>query len=216
MPQTEKETILLVDDDPINLQVLLEYLDEEGFRVLIAEDGEDAIEQAEFAQPNIILLDVMMPGMNGFETCEYLRKHSPTREIPVILITALSDTRNKIKGFHSGAVDYIVKPFQQEEVLARIQTHLTLQRQKTELRAALEKVKLLSGLLPICSNCKMIRDDKGYWQQIESYIRKHSEAEFSHALCPECAQRLYPDLYARVKEKLAPHLVMKEEDEHDN
>ncbi len=216
MPQTEKETILLVDDDPVNLQVLLEYLDEEGFRVLIAEDGEDAIEQAEFAQPNIILLDVMMPGMNGFETCEYLRKHSQTREIPVILITALSDTRNKIKGFHSGAVDYIVKPFQQEEVLARIQTHLTLQRQKTELRAALEKVKLLSGLLPICSNCKMIRDDKGYWQQIESYIRKHSEAEFSHALCPECAQRLYPDLYARVKEKLSPHLVMKEEDEHGN
>lgn len=189
-------TVLLVDDNPVNLHVLMDYLLAEGYRPLIAEDGEDALQQAAFARPDIILLDVMMPGINGFETCRRLKSAPETAEIPVIMITALDDIDNKIKGFSAGAVDYITKPFHQVEVLARVETHLTLHRQKQALEAALERVKLLSGMLPICVECKKIRNDRGYWEQIEAYIRRHSEADFSHSICPECARKLYPELFA--------------------
>jgi signal transduction histidine kinase len=132
----EKEptaTILLVDDTPTNLSVLIDYLNEFGFEILIAVDGEGALTAAKAGQPDLILLDIMMPGMDGYETCKRLKEDINTREIPIIFISALSESMDKVKGFSSGGVDYITKPFQQDEVLARINTHLTLQRQKKEL-----------------------------------------------------------------------------------
>jgi YesN/AraC family two-component response regulator len=142
----------------------------------------------------------MMPGMNGFEVCKRLKQSVETRDIPVIFLTAMSETENILEGFESGSVDYVTKPFQASELLARVRTHLELKRAHDhekllvrELRAALEKVKTLSGLLPICACCKKIRNDDGYWDQLEFYIQQHSEAEFSHGLCPDCLRRTYKE-----------------------
>ncbi len=130
---TEKETLLIVDDIPVNLKLLLIYLNELGFNINVASDGESALEQVTLCEPDLILLDVMMPGMDGFDTCKHLKANEKTRNIPVIFMTALSDTVNKIKGFEAGAVDYITKPIQREEVLARVTAHLTLRRQQKTL-----------------------------------------------------------------------------------
>ncbi|MEM7112205.1 MAG: hybrid sensor histidine kinase/response regulator [Chloroflexota bacterium] len=127
-------TILVVDDTPTNVRVLLDYLREQNFKVLVATSGNRALQQLERVQPDLILLDVVMPGIDGFETCRQLKANPLTKEIPVIFMTALSDTVDKVKGFEVGAVDYVTKPFQQEEVLARIEAHLTIQQQKNELR----------------------------------------------------------------------------------
>jgi len=203
-----KNSILVVDDNPTNLGLLVDALAQEGFKVLAAEDGESALGILNHIRPDLILLDVMMPGIDGFETCRHLKENPATQEIPVIFMTALSDSIDEVKGLKLGAVDYIIKPFQVETMLARINTHLTviklqaqLQARVHELEAALDKVKLLSGMLPICANCKNIRDDKGYWHQVEVYIRNHSEADFSHGLCPDCAKKLYPELYNKLAQR---------------
>ena len=133
-PETSaKDSILLVDDQPTNLKVLVDYLDHAGFDVFVAKDGESAIEQLQHTSPDIILLDVMMPGMDGFETCRRLKSDEKTVAIPVIFMTALTDTMDKVKGFEAGAVDYVTKPIEQEEVFARITTHLTLRKLQQEL-----------------------------------------------------------------------------------
>lgn len=118
--------ILIVDDNPNNLKVLSEALTDTECEILLAEDGESAIEQIHDAPPDLILLDVMMPGIDGFETCSRLKTNPSTQHIPIIFMTALSDTADKVKGFNLGAVDYITKPFEQEEVLARVTTHLKI------------------------------------------------------------------------------------------
>ena len=117
---------------------------------------------------------------------------------------------DKVRGFKVGGVDFITKPFQVEEVLARIDTHLTLRRLQVErekknkaLEAALAEIKALQGLIPICSNCKNVRDDEGYWKQIELYIQEHSEATFSHSLCPDCIKLLYPEFAGKILDRLA-------------
>ncbi|MEP6488824.1 response regulator [Microcoleus vaginatus GB2-A3] len=122
----ETSSILIVDDNPSNLDVLSEALAGSGWEILVATDGETAIEQAEYSQPDLILLDVMMPGIDGFETCHRLKASPLTNEISVIFMTALSDIGDKVKGFNLGAVDYITKPFEQKEVLARVNLHLKL------------------------------------------------------------------------------------------
>ncbi|MBL1198809.1 MAG: hybrid sensor histidine kinase/response regulator [Nostoc sp. GBBB01] len=123
--------ILIVDDNPTNLSVLCEALNSEGFRFRVAVDGESAIAQVERNQPELILLDVQMPGIDGFETCRRLKTNPVTQNIPIIFTTALADTDSKTKGFSLGAVDYIPKPFAQEEVIARVRVHLQL-KQLTE------------------------------------------------------------------------------------
>jgi signal transduction histidine kinase len=135
----DKGTLLIVDDFPANLSNLFAYLRKVGFNVNIAESGEDALEEITYSKPDIILLDVMMPGLDGYETCHHLKANKETRDIPVIFMTALIDTADKIKGFEMGAVDYITKPIQQEEVLARITTHITFSKlQKKFKKQAVE------------------------------------------------------------------------------
>lgn len=129
-----KGTILLVDDNPANLAVLSNFLSADGFEILVSQDGESAIWQAEHEHPNLILLDILMPGLGGFETCRQLKSQSATRHIPVIFMTALADTQNKIQGFELGGIDYITKPLQPEEVLARVNVHITLQRQQQQIQ----------------------------------------------------------------------------------
>jgi two-component system, sensor histidine kinase and response regulator len=134
--------ILIVDDTPLNLNVLMDFLENAGYKVLVAVDGESAIEQAEYAQPDIILLDVRMPGIDGFETCIRLKNNTLTRSIPVIFMTALSDVADKVHGFEVGAVDYITKPLQQEEVIARVRTHLTVHRQQEQIQRLMEQDRI--------------------------------------------------------------------------
>jgi signal transduction histidine kinase len=130
-----QEKILVVDDTPTNINILFHTLEQRGFKVLVAGNGESAVDRAKIASPDLILLDIMMPGIDGFETCRRLKNDDATRDIPVVFMTALTETVDKIKGFSLGAVDYITKPFQVEEVLARIDTHLTIERQRRELAA---------------------------------------------------------------------------------
>ncbi|MBE7157912.1 MAG: response regulator [Rhodospirillales bacterium] len=127
-------TVLVVDDTPANLSVLLDLLTGAGFAVLVADSGERALLQIAHRQPDVILLDALMPGLDGFETCRRLRADPATRSLPVLFMTALTDTAARLAGFAAGAVDYISKPFEPEEVLARLRAQLELQR----LRRALE------------------------------------------------------------------------------
>jgi len=130
----ETETILIVDDTPDNVKVLRTLLSHAGFDVLIAEDGDEGIQVTEYAHPDLILLDIMMPKMNGFEVCEHLKSQKRTKDIPIIFMTALTEVLDKIKGFELGAADYITKPFHQQEVLARVKAHITLRKQQRQLQ----------------------------------------------------------------------------------
>lgn len=137
-----EHTLLVVDDNPANLEIATDYLAEYGFKVLVARSGEVGLERAQRAQPDMILLDVMMPGINGFETCERLKADTETQDIPVIFMTALTETEHKVAGFQAGAVDYIIKPIEKSELLARVLTHLRLRdlnrrlEQKVQARTA--------------------------------------------------------------------------------
>ena len=224
----DKGTILIVDDASANLKLLTDTLAPSGYTVISASSGEQALEAVAARLPELIILDIRMPGMGGFEAYRRLKARAETRDIPVVFLSAITDPVQRVEGLKLGAVDFISKPFQVDELLARVQTQLELRRlrvqleqqaagllrandqlqnemaerirteqalreKNAELEAALAKVKLLSGLLPICSGCKKIRDDKGYWSQVDNYVQEHSEATFSHGLCPDCLKTLYPE-----------------------
>ena len=192
----ETANIMVVDDTPANLNLLQKMLQDKGYRVLAFPDGKMALAAAAKHPPDLILLDINMPEMNGFEVCERLKADAVLKEIPVIFISALIETEDKIKAFALGGVDYVTKPFQFEEVNSRVETHLRLRRQQLELeeerrrlQQALDEIRTLRGILPICAYCKKIRDDKGYWSQVEKYVSDHTEAKFSHGICPACFER---------------------------
>lgn len=200
MSGNESSTILVVDDNNDNLRLLTGLLNEHHYKVRLAPSGKRALATIRKEAPDLVLLDIMMPEIDGFEVCRQLKEDEQTAGIPIIFISALDETIDKVKAFTLGGVDYITKPFNAEEVLARIKTHLTLrflqlqlEKKNSELRKALDENKILRGILPICASCKKIRNDDGCWEQIESYIRDHSEAEFSHGICLECAKKLYPE-----------------------
>ncbi|MGE0084031.1 MAG: sensor histidine kinase [Desulfococcaceae bacterium] len=130
----ERDIVLIVDDTPANLGVLFDTLETSGFRVLVNTNGESALETIKQAHPDIVLLDIMMPGMDGFETCRHLKSDDAVKDIPVIFMTALTDAVDEIRGLEMGAVDYITKPIRVETVLARVKTHLSLQRLQKELK----------------------------------------------------------------------------------
>jgi len=189
-----KPSLLIVDDVPANLHTIMETLGD-SYRFIPAKNGEQALKKLQGDMlPDLILLDIVMPGIDGYEVCERLKAKERTKNIPVIFITSVSEMEDAARGFQAGAVDFIQKPMNPLMVRARVELHIKLHNTMKELKQALSQVKQLSGFLPICSHCKKIRDDKGYWNQIESYIHNHSEAEFSHGICPECAREHYPDL----------------------
>jgi len=130
---SHQSTLLVVDDKPDNIKLLLAFLNTAGFNLLVAENGQEAIETATFAHPDLILLDVMMPGMDGFEVCQHLKSQTDTQDIPIIFMTALTHLDDKVKGFKLGAADYITKPLQLEEVLARVNVHLSLRQLQQQL-----------------------------------------------------------------------------------
>lgn len=193
----KKPTILIVEDSPTNIQVLGRVLKNEGYELAIATDGKEGLQVAMNIQPDLILLDIMMPVMDGIESCKRLKKYEQTKDIPIIFLTARGNADDIIAGFKIGAVDYITKPFNSHELLARVNTHITLQQTIKKLRRALDEVKTLKGLLPICAKCKKVRDDEGYWQSVEKYISQKTEAKFTHSICPDCLKDLYPEYYEK-------------------
>jgi len=139
--ESKAKTILIVDDMPANLGVLTSHLERQGYMAVVAQGGEEGIERARFVRPDLILLDVMMPGLDGFETCRQLKATPATRDIPVVFMTGLTDTSDKLTGFAVGGVDYVTKPLDGAEVLARIDTHLTLYGLRQRLEEQNEKMQ---------------------------------------------------------------------------
>lgn len=133
--------ILIIDDDHTSLDIVSGYLEERGYTVLVAEDGESGVKRAEYARPGLILLDIMMPGVDGYETCRRLKERESTKDIPVIFMTALADTEHKVRGFEAGAVDYVTKPVQREEVLARAGVHLRIRELTIRLQHVNESLE---------------------------------------------------------------------------
>lgn len=203
MEEAAKDAILVVDDQPTNLKVLLSFLQTHNFQIYIADSGERALSILSKVCPDIVLLDVMMPDMDGFETCRRIKADTRVSNIPVVFMTALDSVEDKVAGFAAGGVDYITKPFQQIEVLARIRTHIMLRKRERQLEQALAEIKTLSGILPICAYCKQIRNDQGYWQQVEDYISQHSQAMFSHGICPNCYKKEMDSFLAMMEKNKA-------------
>ena len=194
-----KPTVLIVDDVPENVQILGELLSQE-YNTYFALSGAEALRLAEQVRPDLIMLDVMMPVMDGYKVCHCLKTNETFSETPIIFITALDRPEEESKGLTLGAADYITKPFHPDLVRLRVHNHLEMKRQRdllkqrnAELEAAMAHIKVLSGIIPICSSCKKIRDDAGYWQQVEEYISEHSDALFSHGICNDCMKQLYPE-----------------------
>ena len=141
LDEANSGVILIVDDTPSNLQVLFACLESTGFKVLVAQNGEDALQIAASEVPDLILLDILMPDMDGFAVCSQLKASSQTEHIPVVFMTALTETINKVKGFEVGGIDYITKPIEQEEVLVRIRTHLKVQKMQCYIQGQNEQLQ---------------------------------------------------------------------------
>jgi len=203
---TSVGTILVVDDMPETVELLKDILEKEGYRVYCSENGKLAKESIETHHPDLVLLDIHMPVMNGFELFKWMRTREESRDITVIFLSAHMESDVRIIGLKMGAVDYITKPCDREELLTRIQIHMelrharsllqsqneTLRLTNVQLKLALDNIKVLRGLIPICANCKKIRGDEGYWEAVDKYLSEHSEVRFSHGICPDCMKSLYP------------------------
>jgi len=188
--------VLIADNDPVTCRRLEDTLIRWGYQVETVFDGLSAWQQLHCADgASLAILEWMLPGMNGLEVCRRVRVERAVDPPHVILLTARQAKQDRIAGLEGGADDYMIKPFDDEELRARLhvgERMLRLQgdlaHQVAELKKSLAQIKRLQGLLPICSYCKKIRTDQNYWQQLETYITSHSEAEFSHTICPTCFQ----------------------------
>jgi len=195
--------VLIADDEATSRRLIQVTLRGWGFEVLVAVDGDEALRiLKEPNPPEIALLDWVMPGPDGLEVCRRIRAALPNAPTYVILVTARGGLENVVQGLEAGADDYITKPFDPRELRARlhagvriVQLQKALLERYRELEDALKRVKQLQGLLPICSYCKKIRNDRNYWEQVDAYVASHSEAQFSHGVCPECYEaHLKPQL----------------------
>jgi two-component system cell cycle response regulator len=239
--KAEKISILIVEDSTTQAKILQHALEKNGFEVYKTNNGREALEYLNDHAPSIIISDIIMPEMNGYEFCKKIKSDERLKNIPIVLLTTLSEPEDVIKGLESGADNFMTKPYDEQTLIARIHYVLinaelreprasemgieiafagkkhfitsnrvqildllistyenaiqkTRELEKTiiELTHANETIKTLKGLIPICASCKKVRNDAGYWEQIEMYIREHSEAEFTHGFCPDCMKKLYP------------------------
>jgi CheY-like chemotaxis protein len=194
--------ILIAEDDRVTGEILARTLQRWGHQARLVGDGTQAWEVLRRATaPTLAILDWMMPGIDGPDVCQRVRAELPDAHMYLLLVTARESRGDVVAGLDAGADDYIIKPFDPEELRARIGVGLRmlglqqkLAERVAELQAALSNVKQLRGLLPICSYCKRIRGDDQYWQQVEGYIAQHSDAQFSHGICPNCYAAISAEL----------------------
>jgi len=203
-------TVLYVEDDPHAREAASEILKRIVRTVYVAENGKDGLEAYKQCNPDIVITDIRMPVMSGLDMARKIREENSTTQI--IMTTAHTDTDYFLAAIDIAVDQYVLKPIGSERLIAAVRRCADFvlhereiqkyneEREKLilELQDALAKVKTLSGMLPICASCKKIRDDKGYWKQIEAYISEHSEALFTHGICPECTRKLYPEYYNRI------------------
>jgi two-component system, OmpR family, response regulator VanR len=242
----DKIEILIVEDSPTQAEELKYILETHGFHVWVTQNGMEALDYLENRIPSIIVSDIIMPEMDGYGLCKKIKSEERTKNIPVMLLTTLSEPEDVIKGLDCLSDGFMIKPYDEEALISRInyillntetrksattemgieivfagkkhfitstriqildllisiyengiQKARELEKTVKDLKSANETIKTLKGFIPICAMCKKVRDDQGYWQQIELYIRDHSEADFSHGYCPECMEKLYPEYFKK-------------------
>jgi len=192
--------LLIAEDEGTTRALLVRVLKNAGHEVVETVNGAQAWEKLRKPDaPGMVILDWMMPEMDGLEVIRRVRARQTDRPPYIIMLTARGEQADIIAGLEAGANDYLIKPFNAGEFRARvdvgcrmIEMQNALADKVEELRAAIEQIRTLRGIVPICGHCKKIRDDEGYWHQVEVYVRNHTEAEFSHGICPQCMEKLYP------------------------
>jgi two-component system, response regulator PdtaR len=190
--------VVIADDQESMSAIIRRQLVKIGHVVIgKATNGRQAVEMTQLLQPDIVLMDIEMPEMDGLEAARLIHEKCPR---PVVLLTGHDDLEMVRLASKAGVGAYLMKPPSAPEIersiviaVARFADLMELRRLNIELKSALDNVKVLKGLIPICAGCKKIRDDKGYWEGVETYIKKHSDIEFSHGLCPDCIVKLYPE-----------------------
>lgn len=207
----EEIKILIVDDDPDVLLASSRIVKSEGYQVLTASSGTACMAMVKKHRPDLILMDVVLPDIHGTTLCKEIKSDPALQGIYIVLISGMKTSSvEQADGLDVGADGYIARPVSNRELKARVSAMVRILRAERErdrlivqLKEALLQVKRLSGLLPLCSYCKKVRDDRGYWNQIDAYLQEHSEADISHSICPECAEKYYAelDLYERSDKK---------------
>ena len=184
------EKIFIVEDEYIVGDVLKRTFEKKGFVVpSIAVSGESAVKQAEEIIPDLIIMDISLKGsMDGIEAAKEIRSRI---DVPILFLTAYEDDEIFERAKMTEPFGYLLKPLDEKEIIMAVEVALFKDKSDKERRKLLDEIKILRGILPICSHCKKIRNDEGYWQEIADYIRKHSEAEFSHGICPDCTKQYY-------------------------
>lgn len=193
--------ILIAEDDSTLRTILTTMLETLGHDVVVTIDGAeawDAMQQPD--APGLAILDWNMPRMTGVDVCRRIRAVNTSEPPYLILLTVHKEKGHIVTGLDAGANDYMIKPYDHDELRARVdvgarmlELQSALAGKVKELKKALDDVKTLRGIVPICASCKKIRDDKGFWQQVERYVATHTEAQFTHGVCPDCFKKFYPD-----------------------
>jgi len=196
--------VLVVDDSPDILLLSTSILRRAGYEVLEATTGKECLDAVQTNHPDLVVLDVMLPDMTGMDVCRQMKNDKRSEDIFVILASGIQiASERQAEGLDIGADGYIVRPISNKEFLARVQAGERIKRAEdalrekereqeelvSQLKEALAEIKTLKGFIPICALCKKIRDDEGYWDQLEVYISKHTDAKFTHGLCPECVEK---------------------------
>ncbi|MBW2061012.1 MAG: response regulator [Deltaproteobacteria bacterium] len=203
--------VLIAEDDITTLKTLEALLTRWGHKVVSVQDGNKAWEVLQSPNaPRLAILDWMMPGLDGLKLCLRIRQQEMQVPAYIILLTSRDPEEDIVAGLEAGANDYVTKPFSRSELRVRIlagqrivELQSTLANRVKELQDALDHVKILQGILPICMHCHKIRDDQDVWQRLEKYVSERSLAEFSHGLCPECLEKYYPE-YSEPKQNDVP------------
>lgn len=205
--------VILAEDDFLVGKEISRTLKSLGYQVIAeASDGREAVEKTCELKPDVVIMDIQMPRLDGFQASEQIQMHCPT---PIVILTAYESQDLVIKAGKAGVGAYLTKPPKSDEIERAIvistarhadlmclrDLYREMEEKNKKLEEALSEIQTLRGILPICAGCKKIRDDKGYWNQIELYIEAHSEAEFSHGICPDCMEKLYghEDWYKKRK-----------------
>jgi len=245
--------VILIAEDSHTQAAQLKYtLQKHNYTVVVCYNGDEAFKNIKKNKPTIVISDVLMPGIDGYELCRKIKSDRQLRNIPVILLTQLSDPKDIIRGLECEADHFITKPYNEDFLLSHIQYVLVnkelrknsfaemgieiffagqkhfvtsdrmqildllfstyeavlhknneLERINLELKKSIETIQKMKGLIPICSHCKKIRNDDGFWQQLEVFIRDHSDAEFTHGLCPDCEKEIYSKYMDKTKDEVA-------------